>query len=237
MSGATTATRASGRCEERAEVRDCFTITVLHNSLIDGHGSGASTARATAPFRRSRRWARRAPHCSSSRPWYGIFRGGTENHSKSFLQWQVCSLTYQGALLFTSVTSLNLVSCSSSLFVLVFAACAPSSHARFTITKVIFEYACISSIATVKALLVILNLVGVSLVTEAGANPIGVTLGELSHWVPPRKDCRAAMISALAYSLYLVLFSRFIDAYGDIDMNLMFGERSCHLIEKSAISG
>ena len=52
------------------------------------------------------------------------------------LQWLACSFTYQAALLFTSVSSLNLISSSSSLFVLILSTCIPSKKAKFTLVKV-----------------------------------------------------------------------------------------------------
>ncbi|CAJ0572403.1 unnamed protein product, partial [Mesorhabditis spiculigera] len=64
--------------------------------------------------------------------------------------WLVCSFTFQTALAFTSVADLNLISSSSSLFVLVFAVCIPVEGQRFTLTK---------------AILVALNLCGVALIS------------------------------------------------------------------------
>ncbi|VDO95993.1 unnamed protein product [Heligmosomoides polygyrus] len=54
--------------------------------------------------------------------------------------WLVCTFTYQTALMFTSVSALNLVSSSSSLFVLVFSICFPSSGSGFTLLKGCAEF-------------------------------------------------------------------------------------------------
>ncbi|KAK6047186.1 hypothetical protein COOONC_15308 [Cooperia oncophora] len=50
--------------------------------------------------------------------------------------WLICTFTYQTALVFTSVSALNLISSSSSLFVLVFSICFPSNGSSFTLLKV-----------------------------------------------------------------------------------------------------
>lgn len=107
--------------------------------------------------------------------------------------WLTCSFTYQASLLFTSVSSLNLISSSSSLFVLVLSACIPSKKSKFTI---------------IKALLVLMNLAGVLIVSQFSSNLTGAIL---------------AQISAISYSIYLVMYARFLDKHGEIDMNLMFG--------------
>ncbi|CAI4223084.1 unnamed protein product [Auanema sp. JU1783] len=107
--------------------------------------------------------------------------------------WLVSSFTYQAGLLFTSVSSLNLVSSSSSLFVLVLNACIPSSGSSFTLYK---------------GFLVVLNIGGVVAVSKLSANLTGVMF---------------AQISAVAYALYLTLYSRYQDNHGVLDMNLMMG--------------
>uniref|UniRef100_A0A0K0DD02 DUF1084 domain-containing protein n=1 Tax=Angiostrongylus cantonensis TaxID=6313 RepID=A0A0K0DD02_ANGCA len=50
--------------------------------------------------------------------------------------WLLCTFTYQAALMFTSVSALNMISSSSPLFVLVFSICFPSSGSKFTLLKI-----------------------------------------------------------------------------------------------------
>ncbi|CAI5437630.1 unnamed protein product [Caenorhabditis angaria] len=107
--------------------------------------------------------------------------------------WLVCSFTYQAALAFTSVSSLNLVSSSSSVFILAFAICLPSSSNKFTL------YKCI---------LVAMNIAGVLIV---------------SHYMPSFLGAFFAQISAVAYAVYLFAFNHFEEKYGKLSINLMFG--------------
>ncbi|CAB3410867.1 unnamed protein product [Caenorhabditis bovis] len=107
--------------------------------------------------------------------------------------WMLCSFTYQVALVFTSVSSLNLISSSSSVFVLAFAICFPSSHNRFTLYK---------------CLLVAMNIAGVLLV---------------SHYMPSLLGAFFAQISSVSYAVYLFAFNNFEDQYGKMNINLMFG--------------
>lgn len=98
------------------------------------------------------------------------------------------------ALVFSSVSTVNLISASSSLFVLILSALF-SGHIsdRFSWTKL---------------LLVVLNLSGVAIVSQFSAKFIGVTL---------------SFISAVFYAIYLVVFSTISKKSGQIDINLMFG--------------
>uniref|UniRef100_A0A1I8ATI0 EamA domain-containing protein n=1 Tax=Steinernema glaseri TaxID=37863 RepID=A0A1I8ATI0_9BILA len=108
--------------------------------------------------------------------------------------WLVCSATYQTALMFSTVSSVNLLSSSSSLLVLVLAAFfgrRPSD--RFTCRKL---------------LLVLLNLSGVALVSGFSSSGAGAAL---------------ALGSALAYAVYLTSFQAVCDKFGAVDMNLLFG--------------
>ncbi|EFO84613.1 hypothetical protein CRE_03889 [Caenorhabditis remanei] len=107
--------------------------------------------------------------------------------------WLLCSFTYQAALAFTSVSSLNLVSSSSSVFVLAFAICFPSANNKFS---------------AYKCLLVIINIAGVLIV---------------SHYIPSFIGALFAQISALAYAVYLFTYGHFEERYGKLDINLMFG--------------
>lgn len=107
--------------------------------------------------------------------------------------WLLCSFTYQAALAFTSVSSLNLVSSSSSVFVLAFAICFPSTNNRFS---------------AYKCLLVAINIAGVLIV---------------SHYIPSFLGALFAQMSALAYAVYLFAFGHFEEKYGKLDINLMFG--------------
>ncbi|KAK6730046.1 hypothetical protein RB195_006854 [Necator americanus] len=107
--------------------------------------------------------------------------------------WLLCTFTYQTALLFTSVSSLNLISSSSSLFVLVFSICFPSSSSRFTLLK---------------AFLVAVNLGGVFVVSQFSVSLKGALL---------------AQISSVSYALYLTLYMRYQEKNGEISINLMFG--------------
>ncbi|CAL2029913.1 unnamed protein product [Caenorhabditis brenneri] len=107
--------------------------------------------------------------------------------------WLMCSFTYQAALAFTSVSSLNLVSSSSSVFVLAFAICFPSANNKFS---------------AYKCLLVIINIAGVLIV---------------SHYIPSFLGALFAQISALAYAVYLFAYGHYEEKYGKLDINLMFG--------------
>ncbi|CAJ0956562.1 unnamed protein product, partial [Mesorhabditis belari] len=107
--------------------------------------------------------------------------------------WLVCSFTFQTALAFTSVADLNLISSSSSLFVLVFAICIPVEGQRFTLLK---------------AFLVGLNLAGVALVSEYS----------MPFW-----GAIFAQISAISYALYLTAYARYQWKYGTLNIDLMFG--------------
>ncbi|KAK6025530.1 hypothetical protein OSTOST_08567, partial [Ostertagia ostertagi] len=108
--------------------------------------------------------------------------------------WLICTFTYQTALVFTSVSALNLISSSSSLFVLVFSICFPSTGSSFTLLK---------------AFLVALNLGGVFLVSQFSSSFRGTLL---------------AQVSAVSYALYITLYTRYQEKNGEIGLNLMFGE-------------
>lgn len=113
---------------------------------------------------------------------------------KYLFQWLISSLTYQIALVFSSVSTVNLISASSSLFVLVLSALFSSHVAdRFSWTKLF---------------LVVLNLSGVAIISQFFAKFIGVVL---------------SLISAFTYAVYLVIFSTISRRTGQIDINLMFG--------------
>uniref|UniRef100_A0A158PND5 Nuclear hormone receptor family member nhr-85 (inferred by orthology to a C. elegans protein) n=1 Tax=Anisakis simplex TaxID=6269 RepID=A0A158PND5_ANISI len=108
--------------------------------------------------------------------------------------WIICTLSYQASLLFLSVSSVNLVSASSSLLVLLFSSiCAFSATDRFTVAKF---------------LLVLCNLIGVGLVSEYSVSLYGTSL---------------AFFSASCYALYLVYFSYCQSVGFTIEMNFMFG--------------
>lgn len=108
--------------------------------------------------------------------------------------WFFSSTTYQASLMFSSVASVNLISASSSLFVLMFTAVCPRRlHDKFTITKLC---------------LVLLNMFGVALVSQFSESLYGSAL---------------ALISAFSYAIYLAGFSMFIHKYGNIDINILFG--------------
>ncbi|CAI2321594.1 unnamed protein product [Caenorhabditis sp. 36 PRJEB53466] len=107
--------------------------------------------------------------------------------------WLMCSFTYQAALAFTSVSSLNLISSSSSVFVIAFAICFPSASNRFS------AYKCV---------LVSINIAGVLIV---------------SHYIPSFVGALFAQISALSYAVYLFAYGHFEEKYGKVDINLMFG--------------
>ncbi|GMT00642.1 hypothetical protein PENTCL1PPCAC_22816, partial [Pristionchus entomophagus] len=108
--------------------------------------------------------------------------------------WLICSLTYQTSLLYTSVSSLNLLSASSSVFVLILSICLPSSHSKAT---------------PLKGLVVLINLLGVSLVSQSDSNSlIAIFL---------------AVFSAFAYALYLISITKFVSMYRQIDINFLLG--------------
>lgn len=108
--------------------------------------------------------------------------------------WILCTLTYQASLLFSPVSSVNLISASSSLFVLLLSAvCAFSPADRLTLTKL---------------LLVVCNFIGVAVVSEYSLSAYGTSL---------------ALISSFCYAVYLVFFTYCQNSGYEVDMNLMFG--------------
>lgn len=108
--------------------------------------------------------------------------------------WIVCTLTYQASLMFISVSSLNLVSSSSSLFVLILSSvCSFSPSDRFS---------------WLKLLLVVCNFAGVALVSEYSVSSFGTSLG---------------LFSAFCYAIYLTYFSYSQSDGSLLDMNLMMG--------------
>ncbi|KAE9418475.1 hypothetical protein Angca_005093 [Angiostrongylus cantonensis] len=107
--------------------------------------------------------------------------------------WLLCTFTYQAALMFTSVSALNMISSSSPLFVLVFSICFPSSGSKFTLLKAFF---------------VVMNFGGVLIVSEFSSSLTGSLF---------------AQISAVSYALYITLYTRYQERSGDISINLMFG--------------
>ncbi|KAI6218076.1 Protein FAM91A1 [Aphelenchoides besseyi] len=108
--------------------------------------------------------------------------------------WVLSSVTYQAALVYSSVSTVNLISASSSLFVLVFGALLSSHSAdRFSWTKL---------------LLVLINLSGVAIVSQFSTSIVGASL---------------SFVSAMIYAIYLVVFSVMSRRTGSVDMNLMFG--------------
>ncbi|VDM54861.1 unnamed protein product [Angiostrongylus costaricensis] len=108
--------------------------------------------------------------------------------------WLLCTFTYQAALMFTSVSALNMISSSSPLFVLVFSICFPSSESKFTLLKAFF---------------VAMNFGGVLIVSEFSSSLTGSLF---------------AQISAVSYALYITLYTRYQERSGDISINLMFGK-------------
>uniref|UniRef100_A0A0N5BHT4 EamA domain-containing protein n=1 Tax=Strongyloides papillosus TaxID=174720 RepID=A0A0N5BHT4_STREA len=108
--------------------------------------------------------------------------------------WFFSSTTYQASLMFSSVAAVNLISASSSLFVLVFTAICPRRlHDTFTLTKLF---------------LVLLNMIGVGLISQYSESLVGSLL---------------ALTSAVSYAVYLTGFSMFTHKYGSIDINILFG--------------
>ncbi|CAD5206259.1 unnamed protein product [Bursaphelenchus okinawaensis] len=108
--------------------------------------------------------------------------------------WFVSSVTYQASLLFSSVSSVNMISASSSLFVLLLGALfSPYLEDRFSFMK--FG-------------LVILNLAGVAIVSQFSSVWTGTVL---------------AVVSAFTYAIYLTVFTVISRKNDKIDMNLLFG--------------
>ncbi|KJH53297.1 hypothetical protein DICVIV_00420 [Dictyocaulus viviparus] len=108
--------------------------------------------------------------------------------------WLLCIFTYQAALMFTSVSALNMISSSSPVFVLIFSICFPSMGSRFSFLK---------------AFLVVMNFAGVLIISEFSSSFTGIFL---------------AQISAVSYALYITLYTRYQERNGDISINLMFGK-------------
>ncbi|GMR53661.1 hypothetical protein PMAYCL1PPCAC_23856, partial [Pristionchus mayeri] len=108
--------------------------------------------------------------------------------------WILSSFTYQVSLLFTSLSSLNLLSASSPVFVLILSICLPSSN---------------SLPSPLKCLVVLINLFGVALLsqTDSISSP----------------SIELALFSAFCYAFYLVSLSNFVSTYGQIDTNFLFG--------------
>ena len=97
---------------------------------------------------------------------------------RNFFQWLCSSFTYQASLLYTSVATLNLISSSSSIFLLLLSICFPSNHARFTLFKVdIFELQQ-KNVDKLQALLVGINLSGVMIVSEFATTMTGAVLSQ-----------------------------------------------------------
>ncbi|KAI1722569.1 protein FAM91A1 [Ditylenchus destructor] len=108
--------------------------------------------------------------------------------------WFSGSMTYQLALLYSSVSSVNLISASSSLFVLVLGAIFGKRHSdKFTFGKLV---------------LVVTNLAGVCLVSQFSSSLLGTSL---------------SLLSALCNAVYLLAFAIIASKKGRVDMNLMFG--------------
>ncbi|KAF8367271.1 hypothetical protein PRIPAC_85100 [Pristionchus pacificus] len=108
--------------------------------------------------------------------------------------WLICSLSYQASLLFTTLSSLNLISATSSIFVLILSMFIPSSRSKVT---------------PLKGFIVLINLFGVSLISQSDS---------LSS-----SSIILALFSAFAYAVYLISLSKFVSVYGDIDINFLFG--------------
>uniref|UniRef100_A0AC35TIS1 EamA domain-containing protein n=1 Tax=Rhabditophanes sp. KR3021 TaxID=114890 RepID=A0AC35TIS1_9BILA len=108
--------------------------------------------------------------------------------------WFFSSTTYQAALMFSSVSSVNLISASSSLFVLAFTGLFPRTNAdRFSFIKLV---------------LVLANILGVALVSQFSESFIGSML---------------ALVSSVAYAIYLTGFAILAHKHGNIDINILFG--------------
>lgn len=74
-----------------------------------------------------------------------------------------------------------------------------------------------------QAILVILNLAGVLIVSQFSTKLTGAVLAQVLFENIPENNAKI-QISAIAYAIYLVMYARFMDRYGEIDMNLMFGK-------------
>jgi len=98
------------------------------------------------------------------------------------------------ALVFTTVSSVNLISASTSLFVLVLEGlCGHKRSDRCSVTKLA---------------LVLMNIGGVAVVSQFSSSFYGSVL---------------SLLSALLWAFYLFVFSSISSRYGTVDMNLMFG--------------
>ncbi|KAI6229035.1 Solute carrier family 35 member F5 [Aphelenchoides fujianensis] len=109
--------------------------------------------------------------------------------------WVLSSATYQAALVYSSVSSVNLISASSSLFVLVFGALM-SSHSpdRFSLDET----------------------------PPRRREPSGRWLS-FHQFSTSIIGASLSFVSAMIYAIYLVVFSVMSRRTGSVDMNLMFG--------------
>jgi len=114
--------------------------------------------------------------------------------------WFIGNLAYQEALVYTEAGVVNVLSSTSSLFTLVFAAIFPScSTDKFTLSKLCA---------------VMLSVAGVSVVTwvDEGTIEVGVPSGVI--W---------ALVGAIGYAVYLVMLRRRVDSEDKLDIPMFFG--------------
>ncbi|KRT85719.1 hypothetical protein AMK59_987, partial [Oryctes borbonicus] len=116
------------------------------------------------------------------------------------LLWFFANYTYQMALAETEAGIVNVLSSTSSLFILVLASVFPSTSSdKFTLSKLVA---------------VLLSLAGIILVCfsdmsiESSKLPVGVTL---------------SLVSAFLYACYLVFLRRHVDHEDKLDIPLFFG--------------
>ena len=114
--------------------------------------------------------------------------------------WTFATLAYQGALAKTSPSVTNILSATSGIFTLCFAACFPSSNKdKFNISKLL-------------AVLVSFGGVLIVCLTDPNKGSAAINIGDLY-----------AIAGAILYATYLVLITRKVGEDYKLDMPLFFG--------------
>lgn len=118
-------------------------------------------------------------------------------HIYNFFKWFLTSFSYKLALIYNSVFTLNLISASSPLFVLILSSIFINRNSdQFTCGKLF---------------LVLLNISGVAIVSKFSTSLIGACI---------------ALFSAVINAIYLVFFSYISNKHGRVNMNFLFGNFS-----------
>jgi len=118
--------------------------------------------------------------------------------------WFIGNLAYQEALVYTEAGVVNVLSSTSSLFTLIFAAVFPSnSNDKFTLSKLCT---------------VLLSVAGVSVVTwvDQGTIEVGMPTGVI--W---------SVVGAVGYAVYLVMLRRRVENEDKLDIPMFLASSGC----------